>query len=363
VVTRRKRIGTRIDDDEDVKLFYAIQHLACYFYYSVCTWTCNAKAVSVVPLLVKLAIELGLFEEQYRGGLLCQDDDNNTVLNGLMRSDDTEHHNRIYNLIKQKLTNDEIERNNWECHEAVDDKYLQVLIKLRKIDLLKKEDIHNFGLLSDVCSKYWYFSEKRFRFLAEWDPSALLHRDYEGELPLHRVIRNPSIRGFQLVFEYGIRYFPEKKGINLLFRKTCNDITSFGLAHCQYGTSDELMKVMEDTPISSSSSESTPQLNIAEALIMAATDENIELDGVYFLLRREPDVLQQLLSSTPAAVAATMDSNNNIDNEKNHINNDNDENSNLSKTKTNPEKRRRKVICTTTKTTKMIELEYTYAVF
>jgi hypothetical protein len=70
-LTRRKEIGMYLDDDEDGELFYPIQHLTCYFCYADTTWRCNAKAVSFVPLLAKLAIELGLFEEQYRGGLLC----------------------------------------------------------------------------------------------------------------------------------------------------------------------------------------------------------------------------------------------------------------------------------------------------
>ncbi len=60
-----------------------------------------------------------MFPEQYRGGLLCEDND----LRDLIRSDEIdEYHNR-------------------EHHDAVDDKYLQVLIQLIKMGLLKKEDI------------------------------------------------------------------------------------------------------------------------------------------------------------------------------------------------------------------------------
>ena len=45
--------------------FYPIQ-------YS--TFLCkNAKTVSFIPILAKLAIEFGLFEEYLRGGLLCDD--------------------------------------------------------------------------------------------------------------------------------------------------------------------------------------------------------------------------------------------------------------------------------------------------
>ena len=59
--------------------------------------------------------------------------------------------------------------------------------------------------------------------------------------------------------------------------------------------------------------------NIVDALITACIDENIHLDCVYFLLRREPDVLQNLLpssslSSSPQAASpsSVSESNGNI---------------------------------------------------
>ena len=47
---------------------------------------------------------------------------------------------------------------------------------------------------------------------------------------------------------------------------------------------DTLIRCAGDTPIS-----------IAEALVIAAIDENIHLDGEYFLMRRHPDLLLKLL--------------------------------------------------------------------
>ena len=52
------------------------------------------------------------------------------------------------------------------------------------------------------------------------------------------------------------------------------------------------MKVVEDTLINSSDG----NFDTADALLSAATNELTSLDGVYFLLRRDPDVLQKLLS-------------------------------------------------------------------
>ena len=49
------------------------------------------------------------------------------------------------------------------------------------------------------------------------------------------------------------------------------------------------MKVVEDILIRYSD---TP-INITEALITAAIDEDIHLNCVYFLLRREPDIVMK----------------------------------------------------------------------
>ena len=48
-----------------------------------------------------------------------------------------------------------------------------------------------------------------------------------------------------------------------------------------------------------------------KALMMAAVDEKIHLDCVYYLLRRQPDLLQKLLSSATAADMVVFNSNDN----------------------------------------------------
>jgi hypothetical protein len=251
---------------------------------------CNLKAVSFIPIAASLALELGLFEEEERGGLLFENDFGKNILHDLM----TGRHNR-------------------EHHEAADDKYLQVLIKLREMGLLKKEDIKTYDLLNVLSSQSQcdYFAEKRFRFLVEWDPNALLHPNRGGHLPIHYVAYRSSIRGFKLVFEYGIRYYPKKKGIHLLFHKNDNfsiQDTPFQIACDKLGY-EKVMEVVEDTLARHSD---TP-INVAEALVSAAIDKNIQLDCVYFLLLRQPDILQTLLSQSSATVAATNNNNNNND--------------------------------------------------
>ena len=118
-MTRRKETGIQInhqlrpEDDADWRqvrfVVYPMQLLAVMHqerrnYYRR---QCNTKAVSFLPPVASLAKELGLFDEQERGGLLSSG--GFPILHNLMRSD---------------------------SRECVDEKYLQVLIQLRKLDPL-----------------------------------------------------------------------------------------------------------------------------------------------------------------------------------------------------------------------------------
>jgi hypothetical protein len=96
------------------------------------------KAVSFIPLLVRLSIEFGTFHEELRGGLLLEDEDGDNIVHCLTLccNDDFQNYN---------------EAENCEHHELVDDKYLAVMKKLIQMGLLKKEDIRRYGLLTTLC--------------------------------------------------------------------------------------------------------------------------------------------------------------------------------------------------------------------
>ena len=304
----RKKMARTDDDGLWFPGYYPIHYLASIQNdVDLLFVICNVKAVSFIPLIARLALELGLFEEEERGGLLLKGNGGSNVLRNLMLSD-----NRLYTR---------------EHHESVDDKYLRILVQLRKMGLLKKEDIQRYEMLHKLCDQFFYFAEKRFRFLVEWDPSALLYPNVAmRSIPLHCAAYNYSLRGFQLVYEYGIRYYPKNKGINLLFKKKEDDEddeddkddednqTPFQAACKKFGCV-QVMKVIEDTLIHYTSSDNTP-INFVEALLIAAIDDNIHLDCVYFILRRHPDLLVTLLlSSTPAAASTSMTGSNNNSNE------------------------------------------------
>mmetsp|Transcript_28244 Transcript_28244/g.31638 ORF Transcript_28244/g.31638 Transcript_28244/m.31638 type:complete len:150 (+) Transcript_28244:388-837(+) len=79
-----------------------------------------------------------------------------------------------------------------------------------------------------------------------------------------------------------------------------------------------------------------------DILLSAVIDENLSLDGVYFLLRREPDILQKLLSSstkTNTTTTSTVEPNHNT-HKSNSSDGDNSSNG-LMGTTIDPRKRKR----------------------
>jgi hypothetical protein len=247
----------------------------------------NGKAVSFIPLLARLAIE---WMVEYRGGLLLEDRWGCNVLHYLSQ--------------KPTYTSDRF--------TLTDDKYFQVLVQLRKMGLLKKEDIVRG---SQLLVKYNFtFPKKTSQFFIEWDPVALLHTYRYGHSPLHFAsnLNHISIQRFQMVFEYGILYYPKKLGICLLFKKDVQGKTPYQIACGEEleQPREEVIDAVESTLLqfqqrrhllndgnsNNNNINNAGPYNVIDALLTAATDEKIHLDCVYFLLRREPDVLQKLLA-------------------------------------------------------------------
>ena len=274
--TLSKRKETKWGDDEegvegwinaeDGEGHYPIQCLLDL--YGPNGWSFNFKALPFVATVAQLGKDLDQFEDEERGGLLIEDEHGDNTLQYLA-------------LISHSSNEEELNR-------RMDIVCLSQLIQLRRMDLFMEEDIQRYDMVHYLCCQD-YFAENTFQFLVEWDPSSLLHADEDGCLPLHYAAW-ATIQAFRIVFEYVIRYYPHKKGITILFTKNNWGMTPFQQACEKYGK-EVVITVIEDTL-----NNSVIPLTIAEAVVMAADDENIHLDCSYFLLRREPDVLVQLLS-------------------------------------------------------------------
>ena len=233
---------------------------------------CNFKALPVVATLAWVATELDSFEDHERGGLLIEDRYGNNTLQYLAQSSHSS--------------------NEEEHNRRIDIACLSQFIQLRQMGLFKLEDIPRYNLVHRVCYQD-YFAENTFHFLVDMDPSSLVRTDEEGFLPLHCATQESTIQAFRIVFEYLIGYYPTKKGISSLFTKNNTGGTAFQMA-CHRHERDLVMEIIEDTL-----NNSDIPIHTVEALVTAASDEEIDLDCVYLLLRREPHVLARLLPLGP----------------------------------------------------------------
>ena len=228
----------------------------------------NLKAVAFVPLFARLAVEFHSFDETERGGLLVESPDGNNNLHNLVHSSNSSFDDPY--------------------HQRVDTTLLAVLIRLRQSGYLVHEDIEQYELVHTMC-RLTYLSERRFRFMTEWCPSSLLRTDVQNRLPFHWGAHN--IRKFRVLLEAYFRYYPKWKGLHALFSIDNDGWTPFQLA-CNKFTHTKVMEVVEDSLVWYSTNESVDSNN---ALILAAIGDTISLDGVYFIIRRQPDKMLSML--------------------------------------------------------------------
>ena len=291
----------------------------------------SIKAVSFIYIFAKLAIEYNSFEEEERGGLLIENSNGVTVLQTLLAtptrvpSDD----------MLRTLSINDVD----QYRRRVDTKFLETMIRLQQSDdnYFKKDDIKRYYLPYLLC-RMQYFAGRRFRFLIDWDPSSLVHTDDDGYLPLHWSIHNNNnINAFQTVFDAGLRYYPRMRGILLLFQRNNFGQTAFQFACKKLESRKTVMEIVEGTisqhfhrstiTATSTTTTTAPTQNayIGDTLISAAIDDGIHLDCVYFLVRRQPDIILSMLrrkNTVSNARVASLPSNNTRRN-KNTNNNSN----------------------------------------
>merc|ERR1712183_249726 len=105
---------------------------------------------------------------------------------------------------------------------------------------------------------------------------SLLQTNYNDQLPLH-CAENETLQSFRIVLDYGIHYFPSKRGISLLFQKDGDGETPIQDA-CKEFERKDVISVVEE--IVARYSPTTP-INSMDLLMLAAIGERTHLDGVY----------------------------------------------------------------------------------
>ena len=153
----------------------------------------RSSSVTFVPLMAREGYRLGVGGEGQRGGLLAL---TLTTPNG------------GYNTI-QILS-------SFACIGG-DNKITQVLENLRGMNLLKRVDIEEYGLLTE--NVLHPNCQRRFEFFSNWDPDALGARDSRWAAPIHIALYydNNTEEIFEMALKAGMKHFPERLGF--LFHK------------------------------------------------------------------------------------------------------------------------------------------------
>jgi hypothetical protein len=230
------------------------------------------KSVPFIPLLAKLGIEFHQFQNDERGGLIYRDWN---VLRSLANNDCNEWYDE----------DDEYQ----QC--LVDEKYAAVMKSLEEMGIFRKEDVSKEDLMWELSHNN-YFPERRFRYLVNFDPTCYCNR----QPSIYRIwLQQNDIDVFQIVFELGALHFPTEMGF--LFHLDKNDgYNPFDRACYEFGT-EKVTKIIEDVLVTGNHYDDEVESDgdcdniILKALIYAATNSTVHLDGVYLLLRRDPGPL------------------------------------------------------------------------
>ena len=300
----------------------------------------NLQLISLIPLVVRLGIELQQFDDHERGGLLLEDVDG--------AGDPIQYTSTLFFIVTYFRSRE----NNEDSNKLVDEVFLSVWDRLRENNLFRKEDIKQlkmmvayFNAVTEIESSC-FFTVRKFRYLVDLDPMVLsvpLDSRNGDWLPIHFCAdsEHKTLEDFIGVVRAGLQYFPEKLGYVFTTRTQRFEIhsnddddddeeeteyeikvgTPFELACKVYGQPkvvEAVLKCLNDICCDSSlctrttddpgnnttDSENTMAQNIpASALLLSTvTDASIHLDGLYLLLRKNPvDALlklQQHLLST-----------------------------------------------------------------
>jgi len=203
---------SHLNDEERLPIYSAVMY---------------SESAAFVPLLAEVGDSLNVGGEGMRGGLLDvdpDDEDNDSVLQLLVNMAD-------------------------ENDTTFDSRYLDVLIKLRESNLLRREDIRRYNLFAYSC---FPSKQARFEYLVGWDPQVL--KDDEDHYSLVRDVlhdeSNFNIDCFAMALKAGMKHFPDDLGF--LFEKEDDDDgkTICQLAFEKIGKDEALRVIRECIPVS-----------------------------------------------------------------------------------------------------------------
>ena len=191
----------------------------------------NSKSEQYVTLLAREGLKYNVGGDDKRGGLLSQDTDGLNTLHLLA--------NRSYS------------------DEMGDESCLRVLIELRELKLLRKQDINDHNLLFHACHPS---SQLRFNYFLNWDPDELKMHHMNGNHLIHDICHYRDIDSFKVFLKAAIERYPNELG--LLFQKDDDGMTGCECAVMGFGKDETINAIGEFIPFDN------PQLPILHHVIV-----------------------------------------------------------------------------------------------
>jgi len=287
-------LDSQIDTEEEVKLAirffkFVLRETKSFdgegsFQPIFCAAT-SLKSLPFVPLLAELGDNSSSFQAKERGGILkASGSRKGSVLLELLTNKQ---------LLQHELIRDE------DFDRKLDETSLQVLIRLKEIGLLKKDDI--WDCIDNILFEKPSRTEKRLRFLIDWNPTILKLQNITGiphyqkfhctsllEYFLHRrgncLSFDDKWKRFQTLLEMGMFHHPEQMGFLFDGKDGFFGRSSFKVA-CEIFENERVMEGVN-------------------GIVLRGFNERLPLDGLFFLTRRNPTAMISLLSKAESKIKA-----------------------------------------------------------
>ena len=162
----------------------------------------NCDSVRYAPLLAKEGVKLKVGGEAARGGLLAI-------------HPASEYGGNTLECLGRCGYDDNPKR------DQVDEACVDVMKKLREVNLLTNEDVRDYNLL--YYTAYSQGGKLRFNFLSDWCPEGLKDYQCRGLPMIHAIIKNLPIQAFAIFLKAATKHHVNEAG--LLFQ-TNNDGTT-----------------------------------------------------------------------------------------------------------------------------------------
>eukprot|EP00531_Pseudo-nitzschia_arenysensis_P006916 CAMPEP_0116138186 /NCGR_PEP_ID=MMETSP0329-20121206/12652_1 /TAXON_ID=697910 /ORGANISM="Pseudo-nitzschia arenysensis, Strain B593" /LENGTH=465 /DNA_ID=CAMNT_0003633161 /DNA_START=240 /DNA_END=1637 /DNA_ORIENTATION=+ len=267
--------------------------------------TTNIKSLPFVPIMAELGKEFRMFPENERGG----------IWNAY---ESWEYEPWEETALSHIVTNKVILKNEPnptdDFYRQIDSVSLAVLVRLKEKGFLKKLDIWEcVKILLNVTPVR---TKQRLQFFIKWDPTILRTYKHQGVEEIYRALCNSllevcvwncylyhnldgMLERFTTLLEFGLRYYPDQ--IGFLFHKDNlfhpGPKPAFPTA-CNMLGKEAVVRLVNDCISKHIRGRGEIFRNL---LVTAATKEEILLDGVYLLVRRDPVELISFLSKDTAS--------------------------------------------------------------